>query len=358
MQLLEFLNVKGELAREYPHALSDEDLVKGYKTMVLTRHVDERMVTLQRQGTISFAMSSLGEEASVVASAAALKMEDWIYPQYRESGCIFWRGLSIQDYVHHMFCNAKDMVKGRQMPNHFGSRELNVVTISSPIATQLPHAAGCAYAMKLEGADAVALTYFGEGATSEGDFHAALNFAAVRKAPVIFFCRNNGWAISTPAEEQFASDGVAVKAPGYGMRGMRVDGNDYFAVHAAVTEAREHCVGGHGPVLIEAVTYRRGAHSTSDDPTGYREEAEVKEAEKSDPVERLRKYLESRKLWSARKEAAWLKEVKEQVDSAIRIAKEEPPPSLESLFEDVYATVPEALRQQYEMVKRFHEEED
>ena len=252
IKTLSYLDDDGNLSSDYQPVISDSDLIKSYQTMLLTRLVDERMITIQRQGTISFAMSSLGEEACAVGSAAALEMQDWMYPQYREAGIIFYRGFTIAEYVHQMFGNAHDLGLGRQMPNHFGARKLNVVTVSSPIGTKIPHAAGSAYAMKLQGERSVTICYFGEGATSEGDFHAGVNFAAVRKAPAIFFCRNNGYAISTPAYRQFASAGIAPKGEGYGILTFKVDGNDFFAVYDSVSKARAYCLEGNGPVLIEA----------------------------------------------------------------------------------------------------------
>lgn len=329
-------------------------LIQGYKIMLLARLVDERMITLQRQGIISFAMSALGEEACAVASAAALTLSDWIYPQYREAGALFYRGFTILEYLHQMFGDAEDLILGRQMPNHFGARRLNVVTVSSPIATQIPHAAGCGYAMKLQGEKSVALCYFGEGATSEGDFHVGMNFAAVRKVPVIFFCRNNGYAISTPCARQFASDGVAPKGAGYGIEAVRIDGNDFLAVYQAVSKARQHCVEGLGPYLIEAMTYRLGAHSTSDDPSLYRKEEEVAEWKEKCPVLRLRRYLESKQLWDSQKEEAWIKSVSEEITKAIQVAKETAKPPLKSLIEQVYFEVPATLREQLEERMRWH----
>lgn len=348
---LTYLNEEGKLSSECKHIISDADLIKGYTTMVVTRLVDDRMITIQRQGLISFAMSSLGEEASAAASAAALELQDWMYPQYREAGILFWRGFTIQQYVHQMFGDASDLGLGRQMPNHFGSRALNVVTVSSPIGTKMPHAAGAAYAMKLQGEKAVAICYFGEGATSEGDFHAGLNFAAVRKAPVIFFCRNNGYAISTPCSKQFASAGIAPKGEGYGIPAFRVDGNDFIAVHEMVTRARGHCLEGKGPVLIEAMTYRRGAHSTSDDPSLYRSDEEVKTWEKKCPILRLGTYLASRGLWDEAKEKELLAKTSEEITEAINTAKNTPKPPLKSLFENVYFEMTQTLKEQYEEVK-------
>lgn len=353
IQTISYLDENGQLSPDCKHKISDADLVKGYRTMIITRLVDDRMITIQRQGIISFAMSSLGEEVCAVASAAALEEKDWMYPQYREAGILFWRGFTIQQYVHQMFGDSFDLGLGRQMPNHFGSRAINVVTVSSPIGTKMPHAAGAAYAMKLQGEKSVAICYFGEGATSEGDFHAGLNFAAVRKAPVIFFCRNNGYAISTPCSRQFASDGIAPKGEGYGVPAFRVDGNDFFAVHEVVSNARGHCLEGKGPVLIEAMTYRRGAHSTSDDPTLYRSDEEVKKWEKKCPVLRLNRYLTARGLWDETKEKELVEKTTEQITEAINIAKNSPRPPLKTLFENVYFEVPQTLKEQYEEVKSF-----
>ena len=353
IKTLTYLDNDGHLSPECKSSISDADLIKGYTTMLVTRLVDERMITIQRQGSISFAMSSLGEEACSVASASALDIQDWMYPQYREAGVMFWRGFTIQQYIHQMFGDSFDLGLGRQMPNHFGSRAINVVTVSSPIGTKMPHAAGAAYAMKIQGDKTVAFCYFGEGATSEGDFHAGLNFAAVRKAPAIFFCRNNGYAISTPCSRQFASEGIAPKGEGYGMLTFKVDGNDFFAIHEVVSKARGHCLEGKGPVLIEAMTYRRGAHSTSDDPSLYRSEEEVLEWEKKDPITRLGKYLRAKGLWNDSKENDLISKTSEEITLAINNAKDSPKPSLKTLFEHVYFEIPQTLKEQYEDVKSF-----
>lgn len=357
IETVAYLNIEGKLSPAYKHVIPDADLIKGYKTMIMTRLVDDRMITIQRQGIISFAMSSLGEEACAVASAAALDSQDWMYPQYREAGIMFWRGFTIEQYIHHMFGDSQDLLLGRQMPNHFGARSLNVVPVSSPIGTKIPHAAGCAYAMKMQGEKSVAICYFGEGATSEGDFHVGLNFAAVRKAPVIFFCRNNGYAISTPCSRQFASDGVAPKGIGYGMLTFRVDGNDFFAVHEIVTLARSYCLEGKGPVLIEAMTYRRGPHSTSDDPSQYRSNNEVMEWEKKCPVLRLRRYLALKGLWDDKQENQLIEQISDEISQAIAIAKSTPKPPLKSLVENVYFEVPQSLKEQFEGVKGFFPDE-
>lgn len=348
-----YLDVEGNLSSDCKDPISDDALVRGYRTMVVTRLVDERMTTLQRQGIITFAMSSLGEEACAVASAAALEPSDWMYPQYREAGIMFWRGFTIQQYLDMMFCGATDLSLGRQMPNHYGSRALNVVTVSSPIGTKIPHAAGAAYAMKLQGEKSVAICYFGEGATSEGDFHTGVNFAAVRKAPVIFFCRNNGYAISTPCSRQFASDGIAPKGEGYGIPAFRVDGNDFFAVHEVVSKARGHCLEGKGPVLIEAMTYRMGAHSTSDDPSLYRKQDEVAVWEKRCPVLRLKRYLMKKGLWDEKKEKELAVSTNDAITKAIDDSKNIGEPNLKSLFEHVYFDMPPLLKEEYQEAKTF-----
>lgn len=353
LETISYLDENGRLSSKYTPKISDQDLIKGYQTMMVVRLVDERMITLQRQGIISFALSSFGEEACSVASAAALKQQDWMYPQYRENGIIFWRGFTIEQYCHHMFCNTHDLILGRQMPNHFGSRALNVVQVSSPIGTKIPHAAGCAYAMKVQKEDAVAIAYFGEGATSEGDFHVGLNFGAVYKVPAIFFCRNNGYAISTRCSSQFACDGIAPKGIGYGIKTFRVDGNDFFAIHEVVSQARELCLKGEGPILIEAMTYRLGAHSTSDDPSIYRSDEEVAKWTKKCPVRRLRKYLEEKGLWNDVQEKELTERINAEIAKGIEAAKAAAHPPLKSLVEDVYFEVPQSLKEQYEELKTF-----
>ncbi|MCB1113468.1 MAG: thiamine pyrophosphate-dependent dehydrogenase E1 component subunit alpha [Chlamydiia bacterium] len=345
-QILQFLPPDGELLRTHKPDLTDNQILKAYQVMCQTRHVEERMLTLQRQGAISFSMSGLGEEAAIVGSAAALNMEDWLYPQYRETGAIFWRGLSIQDYVHHMFGNAMDPSLGRQMPNHFGSKALNVVTVSSTVAGQIPHAAGAAYAMKLQKEPTCTLTYFGDGGTSEGDFHAGLNFAAVRKCPTIFFCRNNGWAISTPIKDQYAAEDVFSKGIGYGIHAEKVDGNDFFAVYHATKSARQRAVNEHKPTLIEAVTYRLGAHSTSDDPSAYRSQEDVEAWKEKCPILRLRRYLEKRGLWDTNQDKAFQQALRQETDEAIRVARDTPRPPLEKMITDVFETPTERLKEE------------
>ncbi|KAG0464573.1 hypothetical protein HPP92_018737 [Vanilla planifolia] len=252
------------------HEVNEELGVKMYRHMITLQVMDTILYEAQRQGRISFYLTSTGEEAINIASAAALNYEDIVFPQYREPGVLLWRGFALQEFANQCFGNKSDYGKGRQMPIHYGSSKHNYFTVSSPIATQIPHAVGAAYSLKMDRKNACAITYFGDGGTSEGDFHAALNFAAVMEVPIIFFCRNNGWAISTPTTEQFRSDGAVIRGQAYGIRSIRVDGNDALAVYSAVYAAREMAVSETRPILVEALTYRVGHHSTSDDSTKYR----------------------------------------------------------------------------------------
>ncbi|KDO50730.1 hypothetical protein CISIN_1g016909mg [Citrus sinensis] len=231
--------------------VSEGVAIKMYNDMVTLQTMDTIFYEAQRQGRISFYLTTSGEEAINIASAAAIKNDDFVVPQYREPGVLLWRGFSMQEFANQCFGNKADYGKGRQMPIHYGSNKHNYFTVSSTIATQLPHAVGAAYALKMDRKDACAVTYFGDGGTSEGDFHAALNFSAVTEAPVIFICRNNGWAISTPISDQFRSDGAVVKGRAYGVRSIRVDGNDALAIYSAVHAAREMAIGEGRPILIE-----------------------------------------------------------------------------------------------------------
>ncbi|KAK9162503.1 hypothetical protein Syun_003405 [Stephania yunnanensis] len=257
--------------------------------------------------------------------------------QYREPGVLLWRGFTLQEFTNQLFGNKYDYGKGRQMPIHYGSNKLNYVTISSTIATQIPHAVGAAYSLKMDKKNACAVTYFGDGGTSEGDFHAAMNFAAVMEAPVIFICRNNGWAISTPTSEQFRSDGIAVRGPAYGMRSIRVDGNDALAIYSTVHAAREMAINERRPILIETLTYRVGHHSTSDDSTKYRPADEIEHWRKArDPVTRFRKWVKKNGWWNDEDESALRNDVRKKVLNAIQVAEKVEKPPLAELFTDVY----------------------
>ena len=325
--------------------------IKIYHTFAFHRVLDERMVASQRQGRLSFYMTALGEEATSVGSAAALKPQDMIMMQYREQGALMFRGFSLKNFMNQLFSNADDLGKGRQMPIHYGSKELNCMTVSSTLATQIPQATGYAYGQKLQGLDAVTLCYFGEGAASEGDFHAGLNMAAVQEAPVIFFCRNNGYAISTPADEQFKGNGIASRGVGYGIKTIRVDGNDILAVLKATQISRAYAVKESKPVLIEAMSYRLGAHSTSDDPSGYRTKEEEAKWQSHDPILRMKNWLFKQKWWDETQEITLFEKLREEVLAAVKVAEKIDKPHIDTMIEDVYDVPSAQLKSQLDEVK-------
>ncbi len=328
------------LDAEFAATVPDEDLVALYEAMLAQRIYDDRMIKMQRQGRLGFYLACTGEEACAYGTAYALGADDWIFPAYREPGVALWRGMPLQRWVDNMVGNADDPVRGRQMPVHWSGREWNLVSISSPVGTQIPQCAGTAYGMKLRGDPSVALCFFGEGTSSEGDFHVGLNFAGVWRAPAIFFCRNNGYAISTPVERTTAVADIASRATGYGIRGVVVDGNDVLAVIKAVREAAEYARAGHGSTLLEAKTYRLAAHSTSDDPRGYRALEEEAIWRPRDPLLRLRALLEGKGLWSDEQESACTEAASARIIAALDVAEAKPHPPLDSLFDDVFEELP------------------
>lgn len=336
----------GSLDPAHDPKLSDEDVRHLYRHLVQTRLLDERFVQLQRQGRIGFHVGSLGEEAAILGSAFAMREKDWLFPCYREFGAALMRGLTLQKLCDNMFGNVNDTVKGRQMPCHYTCRAVGWASISSPVGTQITHAVGAAWAAKIRREDSASLVYFGDGATSSSDFHSGLNFAGVFRLPVVFLCRNNGWAISVPVERQTATRTFAEKAVAYGIPGVRVDGNDIFAVVAVTRAAIERGQRGEGPTLIEAITYRMGGHSTSDDPNRYRETQAVEAWAARDPIERVKSYLEKRSAWSDADEATLRADIEARFREAVGIAEKTPSPPLESMFEDVYARVPWHLAEQ------------
>jgi pyruvate dehydrogenase E1 component alpha subunit len=326
--------------------ISDELVVSLYRHMVLTRLLDERLVTLQRQGRVGFHIGSYGEEAAVLGSAAAVREQDWLFPCYREFGAALWRGMTLESYANNMFGNAKDPVKGRQMPDHYTCRAAKFGSVSSPIGTQITQAVGFAWAAKIKKDDLVTVAYFGEGATSSSEFHNGMNFGGVFKTPTVFFCRNNGWAISVPASKQTASVSFAAKGVAYGIPGVRCDGNDLFAVYRATKDAVTRAASGQGPTLIEALTYRLSGHSTSDDPKAYRKDDVVELWKKKDPLTRLRKYVEGKSLWNASKQTDLEAKIDIELKAVIAEAEKVAPPPLESMMEDVYKEMPWHLREQ------------
>lgn len=318
--MFHILNDKGEVAQGCTvdvDALAPKALCERMiKTMVVQNAIDTVLLDSQRQGRISFYMTGFQEEACVVGSAAGLRDDDYIFLQYREFAAMTYRGYGIAERIAQCMGNIEDPAKGRQMPVHYGSPQLHVQTVSSPLGTKLPHAAGAGYAFRLEQNGRMVVCYFGEGAASEGDFHAGLNFAATRNAATMFFCRNNGYAISTPTHDQYHGDGILLRGIAYGMPSYRVDGHDVLAVLHTTQQARKVVMGGDtsagaepeaktgSPVLIEAMSYRGGDHSTSDDSSAYRAKEEIATMHAMfDPIRRFELFLEQRGWWSAKESA-------------------------------------------------------
>ncbi|MFN8579031.1 MAG: pyruvate dehydrogenase (acetyl-transferring) E1 component subunit alpha [Candidatus Sericytochromatia bacterium] len=347
-EIIQFLKEDGTTHPNYKSDLKQEDLLKIYKAMIQTRVYEERSLKLQRSGRIGFYIGCKGQEASHIASAYALKDEDWVFPAYREPGILFLRGIPLKELICQMIGNVGDKTLGRQMPCHFTYKDANYGSISSPLATQLPHAVGVAYAAKYLKHKIVTLTYFGEGSSSEGDFHVALNFAGVYKSPVVFICQNNQWAISVPVSKQTASESIAIKAKAYGIPGIKVDGNDVLAMYNVTKEAVERARNGEGPTLIESYTYRLGSHSSSDDATRYRPADEFESWQSKDPIIRFEKFLINESILTNDSAQKIKDDAEEAFTQAVREAEKEALPSLESLFTDVYKDMPNNLKEQME----------
>jgi len=318
--------------------LSDAQLLEAYRWMVQARVIDERCLSLQRQGRIGFYAPLSGQEAAQVGCALALRPEDWIFPAYRELAVALVRGAALRSILDQMVGNSTDLARGAQMPNHFAFREQQFVSVSSPIGTQITHAVGAAMAAQRRRDSIVTVTFFGDGATSSNDFHAGMNFAGVFRTPTIFFCQNNGWAISHPRERQTMSKTLAQKADAYGFPGVVVDGTDVNAVYHAVAEARDRAVSGGGPTLIEAQVYRFGPHSTSDDPRRYRSDAEVAAARERDPVHLLKARLLSLKLLDEAADLGIWESARSTLAAAFEEAEQAPPLDPASLFDNVFQT--------------------
>ncbi|KIY45199.1 branched-chain alpha-keto acid dehydrogenase E1-alpha subunit [Fistulina hepatica ATCC 64428] len=320
----------------------DENYAKKlYEHMQLLPALDNLLYNVQRQGKISFYMTSHGEEAAVIGAAAGLQDDDEVLSQYREMGVLLWRGFGLDAIMGQCIGNENDKSgKGRQMPVHLGSPAHHFHTVSSTLATQAAHAAGVGFALRRtpeRRERSIAVCFTGEGAASEGDFHAGLQLASTIPAPVLYFVRNNGFAISTPSTEQYHGDGIASRGPGYGTDTIRVDGNDVLAVLIAVRAARKRCLEQGRAVLVEAMTYRVGHHSTSDDSFAYRARAEVEDRKRIDnPLARMRRFLESRGWWDAAAEAALKARLKSDVLTAFKRAEMVPRHPIGELFTDVY----------------------
>jgi 2-oxoisovalerate dehydrogenase E1 component alpha subunit len=311
-----------------------------YRDMLRSRELSDRMFALNRQGRAAFAVTGQGHEAAQVGSAYAIKRGiDWVLPYYRDVGVMIALGMSPHEILLGLFAKADDPSSGgRQMPCHWSWPEARVVTRSSVIAANLPHAAGIAYASKLRGLKEVSIAYFGEGATSEGDFHEAVNFAAIHKLPVVFFCENNGYAISESQEKQMSVLHVADRAKGYDIDGQTVDGNDIVAVHQTAQWSIDECRRGRGPKLIEAKTYRLVPHTSSDDDRRYRTRAELDEWIKRDPIDRFRRRLLEEGTLTEDDDREWRADAKREVAEAVASAEQAPDPAPEDALRHVFGT--------------------
>lgn len=350
-EMLRVIRDDGSVDPQFDPGLSKADALRMYRMMALERVLDARMLTLQRQGRIGFYGPSLGQEAAIVGAAMATEPEDWIVPQYREPGAALVRGMPLKEMICQFMANAEDPVHGRQMPCHYVYRKGNYLSISSPVGTQLPHAVGIAWGMRLRGDPHAVLVYFGDGGTSTSDFHTAMNFAGVFRVPCVFLCNNNQWAISLPVAKQTASTTLAQKAAAYGFEGIRVDGMDALAVYRATRDAARKARSGGGPTMVEAVTYRMGPHSSSDDPSRYRDERDVAAWRARDPLAILRRYLEHQRWWDAEREARLEEDLGGEITRAVTEAERAPPPDIETLFTDVYAEVPWNLQEQIDELR-------
>lgn len=323
--------------------------------MLRVRCVDQRMLKLQRSGRIGFVGSMLGQEAAMIGTAAALEPRDWLWSGLREGGAALMRGLPLSEYVAQMYCNSNDTAKGRQMCNHFQHRGSHYPSWSSVIGTQIPHGVGAAFAGMRKKLDEVHGIFFGDGATSSNGFHSGLNFAGVWKVPCVFVCVDNGWAISVPTREQSAQTDFTKKALAYGIPGFEVDGNDVLACYELMHWLVVHARSGAGPALLVVKTYRMMGHSSSDDPTKYRAQAEVNLWEKRDPILRYSRFLVGRGVLAGGDLEKYEAGIYAEIDRAIQEQAAAAPMHLRSLVEDVYEEVPRSLRQQYNEFVRIAE---
>jgi pyruvate dehydrogenase E1 component alpha subunit len=341
IEYLSILNDSGELDSDLAPDIQEETLLKLYRTMVLGRKFDERLLNLQRQGRIGTFPPTSGQEAAHLGAAAVLEPADWFVPAFRETAAEIWRGRSLESVI--IYYNGYN--EGAAIPP-----DRNDLPLSVPVASQILHAVGLAWAAKYRKTDRVAMVFFGDGATSQGDFHEGLNFAGVFQLPAVFICQNNQWAISIPRAKQTRSATIAQKALAYGIAGIQVDGNDILAVYAAAREALHRARSGQGATLIECVTYRLTMHTTADDPKRYRTEAEVAQWRHRDPITRFQKYLTDRGLLSEAKiaaiESGVLDEIQTAVDRAEVQMKSMGDPM--NMFDHAYAELPASLRAQKE----------
>ena len=348
---ISLLSEKGEWMAPFKLDLDEATLVQFYRDMVLARMLDEKFVILIRTGKTSFIAPHAGHEGAQVGIAHAMQRgHDWLFPYYRDMGLISSMGVPLVEIFGQMLGNAADPAKGRQMPSHPGSKRLNIFTVCSAIASHIPPTAGAAISMKLRGSNQVAVCSFGDGATSEGDWHAGINFAAVQGAPAVFVCENNRYAISVGYTHQTSAHSIADKAHAYGLPGYRVDGMDVLACYLVMKEVIERARQGHGASLVELEVYRYGPHSSADDDSRYRPKAEVEAARKKDPILRYRKFLEKQGLWDGAKEQELRTQVAHDLDAALQQAEAMGECPSEWMFDDVFAGRPWHLEEQKQLV--------
>jgi pyruvate dehydrogenase E1 component alpha subunit/2-oxoisovalerate dehydrogenase E1 component alpha subunit len=350
-----FVRVLSEDGRADPETdpcLPPERLQQVYREMLLLRRLDEKLVVLQRQGRIGAHSSAIGQEAVPVATALVSRRSDWVFPALREAGAMLVRGFPLRRYLAQVFGTHDDVQRGRQMPGHQSSREANHVSWSSCVGTQLSHAVGVSWAGRRRGDDLVAIAFLGDGAASSPDFHAALNFAAVLSVPCLFVCQNNQYAASTAFERQTAAASIAAKGRAYAVPAVRVDGNDVLAVYRVLCDALDACRSGGGPRLIEAITYRLGPPSTSDDPTRHRPEPEVAQWAHRDPLLRFEEYLRVSNLLDDAGAETVDEEIKLLIQEALAAVEGQPRPDRRTLFDDVFERLPWHLAEQREELLR------
>ncbi len=348
-EMLQIMDPEGVLVKpDLKPGLNRDSLLKIYRTMVHSRVIDHKILQYQRQGRMLTYAPNLGQEAAQTGSVAATLQTDWIAVSFRELGCWLYRGTPLEKFFFYWYGNEE----GMHLPE-----EIRILPISVPIASQLQHAVGLAYAARYRGLDDIVLGFVGDGGTSQGDFHEALNNAAVLQVPVVFLIQNNQYAISMPRHAQTRAANLALKSVAYGMPGILVDGNDVFAVYAAVREAVERARGGGGPFLVELFTYRMGAHTTSDDPTIYRSQEEVDEWKAKDPIDRFRKWLIGEGLWSDEQDRAEKETYEAQVKTTFEQVEKSEPVKLLDIFRYTYENMPDNLRRQYEARQAYFGEE-
>ncbi|MEZ6233059.1 MAG: pyruvate dehydrogenase (acetyl-transferring) E1 component subunit alpha [Phycisphaerales bacterium] len=341
---MQILDEDGKLDEKLAkNTLTDEQVVHLYEQMTICRTLDEVAFKLQRSGRMGTYPQNKGQEANAVGAAIALeKGTDWLVPCYRENAALFMHGLP----MHYILLHWMGDERGNQIPDG-----LNITPLSIPIGTHMLHAVGIAWAMKLRKERGVACTFFGDGATSEGDFHGAMNFAGTQQVPCIFYCQNNQWAISVPREIQTAGETIAQKALGYGMPTMQVDGNDIFAVYKATKDAADRARAGGGPSFIEAITYRLGDHTTADDAKRYRSAEEVDSWKLKDPLIRTRKYLERKDQWSDKKQSELDERAKKITAEVVKTAEGIEKPHTDDMFNHLFNEIPAELRRQRDTLR-------